>query len=134
MSFRSSQLARFTLLACVSSFGCAANPSVMFAPRELTLTDRVIVGRDTVAIRDYWSVVDLLAHRLARFSAGNSLSRTPLVVVDGLPRSDGMESLRSIRAADVQQIELLWPAEAAQRYGGLGADGAIVIRSRRGSR
>jgi hypothetical protein len=37
-----------------------------------------------------------------------------------------------MRASDVQRVEILWPTEAAFRYGSSAGHGAIVIKTRTG--
>ena len=101
------------------------------ARRDLFLGERVTIGRDTVTIQDNWTVHDLLGQRLARYAfARNTLGRGPLIVVDGTPRIVGLNLLRSMRASDVQHVDVLRPSEAGLLYGGLGVDGAIVIKTR----
>ena len=95
--------------------------------------DRVLIGNDTVIVNGPRTVWELLEGRVARFRfSENALGRSPLVVVDDVALVDGLSALTAIRAADVQRINILWPTEAAFRYGSSGGSGAIVIKTRSG--
>lgn len=71
--------------------------------------------------------------------AGNNLTRRDrmsactgvLVVIDGVPIAGGSQMIRQMPLRDVESIEYLKSSEATSRYGGPGANGAIVIESRR---
>jgi TonB-dependent SusC/RagA subfamily outer membrane receptor len=58
----------------------------------------------------------------------------PLVVVDGVPLSQGTGgmALASISPSDVEQIDVLKDGASAAIYGSRGANGVIVVRTRRG--
>jgi TonB-dependent SusC/RagA subfamily outer membrane receptor len=58
----------------------------------------------------------------------------PLIVVDGVPLAQGTGgmALASIAPSDVEQIDVLKDAASAAIYGSRGANGVIVIRTRRG--
>lgn len=59
------------------------------------------------------------------FSAGND----PLFVVDGIPISGG---LNDINSNDIESMEVLKDASATAIYGSRGANGVIIITTRRG--
>jgi hypothetical protein len=135
MTMRSKQwlsvaLAGFSLgtAACVTSSPYTASKS---AYDVVSMHDRVLIGRDTVVVNGPRTVLELLEGRVARFRfSENALGRSPLVVVDDVSLVDGLGVLSTMRASDVQRIDILWPTEAAFRYGNAGGSGAIVIRTR----
>lgn len=59
------------------------------------------------------------------FSAGND----PLYVLDGIPLTGG---LNDINTADIESMEVLKDASATAIYGSRGANGVIIITTRRG--
>ncbi|QBQ40648.1 SusC/RagA family TonB-linked outer membrane protein [Sphingobacterium psychroaquaticum] len=63
---------------------------------------------------------------------GNSLtqSNAPLYVVDGFPMEDF--SLSSLNPADVESINILKDASASAIYGSRGANGVIIIETKKG--
>lgn len=63
---------------------------------------------------------------LSSHNAGND----PLIVVDGVPASD-VHVLASIQPQDVQRIDVLKDAASAAIYGSRGANGVILITTRR---
>jgi hypothetical protein len=58
-------------------------------------------------------------------------SNAVVVYLDGA-RIGGPDALRSIAAADVQEVDYLDSREATTRYGAGHASGAILVRTRRG--
>ncbi len=60
-------------------------------------------------------------------TAGNS----PLYVVDGFPLH--VEGLSTINTSDIESIEILKDASATAIYGSRGANGVVIITTRRGS-
>jgi TonB-dependent starch-binding outer membrane protein SusC len=67
-----------------------------------------------------------------RIRGGSSLegSNSPLVVVDGFPLGDAGD-LKQINPADITSIEILKDASAAAIYGSRGANGVIMVTTRR---
>ena len=55
----------------------------------------------------------------------------PLIVVDGIPQHSGAQSLMDINPRDVHSIEVLKDAAASSVYGSRGANGVILISTRR---
>lgn len=53
----------------------------------------------------------------------------PLVVIDGMPVSNGLGALRAMAAEDVERIDVLKDAEASI-YGSRSANGVILVRTR----
>src|SRR5690606_31094964 len=61
---------------------------------------------------------------------GTWVSRTPLVLVDGVER--GMSALNSINAQEIESFSVLKDASATAVYGVRGANGVILITTKRG--
>jgi hypothetical protein len=119
-----------TVTGCATSAPTASTKS---AYNTIGLGDRVLIDRDTVIVNGPRSVLELLEGRVARFRfSANALGKSPLVVVDDVALVDGFSALSMMRASDVQRVEILWPTEAAFRYGSSAGHGAIVIKTRTG--
>lgn len=58
-------------------------------------------------------------------------SDEPLIVVDGIPQHGGSQSLLDLNPRDVESIEVLKDAAASSVYGARGANGVILIATRR---
>lgn len=67
--------------------------------------------------------------RGARSMKGN---QEPLFVLDGMPQRDGSATLKDLDPHDIASIEVLKDAAAASVYGSRGANGVILIATRRG--
>ncbi|MEQ8471372.1 MAG: TonB-dependent receptor [Marinoscillum sp.] len=67
-----------------------------------------------------------------RIRGGSSLrgSNSPLVVVDGFPLG-GAGDLKQINPADIESVEVLKDASASAIYGSRGANGVIIITTRK---
>ena len=67
-----------------------------------------------------------------RIRGGSSLrgSNSPLVVVDGFPLGDAGD-LKQINPADIESVEVLKDASASAIYGSRGANGVIIITTRK---
>ncbi|HEY9488627.1 MAG TPA: SusC/RagA family TonB-linked outer membrane protein, partial [Chryseosolibacter sp.] len=67
-----------------------------------------------------------------RIRGGSSLqgSNSPLVVVDGFPLGDA-GNLQQINPADIESIEILKDASASAIYGSRGANGVIIVTTRK---
>ena len=55
----------------------------------------------------------------------------PLIVVDGIPQHVGAQALMDMSPQDVQSIEVLKDAAASSVFGSRGANGVILISTRR---
>ena len=55
----------------------------------------------------------------------------PLIVVDGIPQHVGAQALMDMNPQDVQSIEVLKDAAASSVFGSRGANGVILISTRR---
>jgi len=58
-------------------------------------------------------------------------SEEPLIVVDGIPQTSGSHALMDLSPRDVESIEVLKDAAAASAFGSRGANGVILISTRR---
>lgn len=67
-----------------------------------------------------------------RIRGGSSLraSNSPLVVVDGFPLGDAGD-LKQVNPADIESVEILKDASASAIYGSRGANGVIIITTRK---
>jgi TonB-dependent SusC/RagA subfamily outer membrane receptor len=72
--------------------------------------------------------IRIRGHRSIR---GNPTDDDPLVVIDGVPASSGPAALADLSPRDVAQIDVLKDAGATGRYGSRGANGVIVITTKR---
>lgn len=59
-------------------------------------------------------------------------NKPPLVVVDGIPMSNGTETMSDIAPGDIESIEVLKDAAATAIYGARGANGVIMVTTKRG--
>jgi TonB-dependent starch-binding outer membrane protein SusC len=55
----------------------------------------------------------------------------PLIVVDGIPQHSGSKSLTDLNVRDVESIEVLKDAAATAVFGSRGANGVILVSTRR---
>jgi len=55
----------------------------------------------------------------------------PLIVVDGIPQHNGGQALMDMNPRDVESIEVLKDAAASAVFGSRGANGVILISTRR---
>jgi TonB-dependent starch-binding outer membrane protein SusC len=58
-------------------------------------------------------------------------SDEPLIVVDGIPQTHGGQALMDLTPRDVESIEVLKDAAASSVFGSRGANGVILISTRR---
>lgn len=58
-------------------------------------------------------------------------SEEPLIVVDGIPQMSGGQALMDLSPRDVESIEVLKDAAATSVFGSRGANGVILISTRR---
>lgn len=62
-----------------------------------------------------------------------SASNDPLFVIDGIPQTSGTEAISDINPQDIASMEVLKDAAATAIYGSRGANGVIIITTKRGS-
>ena len=72
------------------------------------------------------------AEIVIRVRGGGSItgSNTPLYIVDGFP----VESISDIASADIESIDVLKDASSTAIYGSRGANGVIIVTTKRGVR
>jgi TonB-dependent SusC/RagA subfamily outer membrane receptor len=59
-------------------------------------------------------------------------NQEPLLVLDGTPQHNGSQSLQDLDPHDIKSIEVLKDAAASAVYGSRGANGVILISTKRG--
>lgn len=146
----------------IISIGKNNNVKVQLAEDTKTLDDVVVIGYGTTKKSDLTASVasvkgdvisasgstsiadalqgkvpgmDILSSRyegddrdiLIRGSRSLNASNTPLVIVDGVPAS-----MNEINTSDIASIEVLKDASSAAIYGSRGANGVIIITTKRG--
>ena len=62
---------------------------------------------------------------------GSTISDDPLIVIDGVPTSSGLSALAGLAPRDIARIEVLKDAGPTSQYGSRGANGVIVITTKR---
>ncbi|NND04835.1 MAG: TonB-dependent receptor [Saprospiraceae bacterium] len=62
-----------------------------------------------------------------------SASNDPLFVIDGIPQTSGTNAIQDINPQDIQSMEVLKDAAATAIYGSRGANGVVIITTKRGS-
>ena len=62
-----------------------------------------------------------------------SASNDPLFVIDGIPQTSGTASITDINPQDIASMEILKDAAATAIYGSRGANGVVIITTKRGS-
>ena len=67
-----------------------------------------------------------------RGSHSMNASQEPLFVLDGMPQHNGGTSLSDLDPHDIKSIEVLKDAAATSVYGSRGANGVILIATKRG--
>lgn len=60
-------------------------------------------------------------------------SNDPLFVIDGIPQTSGTSAINDINPQDIQSMEILKDAAATAIYGSRGANGVIIITTKRGA-
>lgn len=93
--------------------------------------ERLLQGR-TAGLQVINSSQDPGAGATVRIRGGSSLqgSNSPLVVVDGFPLGDA-GNLHQINPNDIESIEVLKDASASAIYGSRGANGVIMVTTRK---
>ena len=112
-----------TLAGCAGSAGGAAQ-----GPRRGSSTRITADELASVAELDLFSAVNRLRPTWLRPQSRGTL---PEIIRDGTPQPGGVDVLRSMRAADVSELEYMSSSDATTRYGTGYTAGAIVVTSRR---
>lgn len=60
-------------------------------------------------------------------------SNDPLFVIDGIPQTSGTNAINDINPQDIKSMEILKDAAATAIYGSRGANGVIIITTKRGA-
>ncbi|MEZ5039481.1 MAG: TonB-dependent receptor [Saprospiraceae bacterium] len=60
-------------------------------------------------------------------------SNDPLFVIDGIPQTSGTSAINDINPQDIESMEILKDAAATAIYGSRGANGVVIITTKRGS-
>lgn len=60
-------------------------------------------------------------------------SNDPLFVIDGIPQTSGTNAINDINPQDIESMEILKDAAATAIYGSRGANGVVIITTKRGS-
>ena len=82
-----------------------------------------------VSVRNTTSEAGVAPQIRVRGMGSISAASTPLVVIDGIPVPDG---LNSVNAADIASIEVLKDAASAAIYGSRAANGVIMVTTKSG--
>lgn len=62
-----------------------------------------------------------------------SASNDPLFVIDGIPQTSGTSAITDINPQDIASMEILKDAAATAIYGSRGANGVVIITTKRGT-
>ena len=89
---------------------------------------RGVPGLEVTALSSGSYQIRIRGHRSIR---GNPGDDDPLIVIDGIPSAAGVGALADIAPTDVARIEVLKDAGATSQYGSRGANGVIVITTKR---
>lgn len=93
-----------------------------------TVTD-MLVGR--FAGVDVYKLANGGTSIRIRGSRSLKAEQEPLVVLDGMPQHNGTTSLSDLDPHDIKSIEVLKDAAATSVYGSRGANGVIIISTKR---
>lgn len=68
-----------------------------------------------------------------RIRGGSSIlgNNDPLIVIDGLPLQQRADALSGVNPSDIQKIEVLKDAASLAQYGSRGANGVVLITTKR---
>ncbi len=70
---------------------------------------------------------------LVRGRRSLSASNDPLFVIDGIPQTSGTDAIADINPQDIESMEVLKDAAATAIYGSRGANGVILVTTKRGT-
>jgi hypothetical protein len=124
------RLSAFAFLA-ITLTGCAGgggSGGASEAPRRGSSTRIVADELAGVAELDLYTAVNRLRPTWLRPQSRGTL---PVIIVDGTPQAGGVDSLRSMRASDVAELQYMSASDATTRYGTGYTAGAIVVSTRR---
>ena len=72
-----------------------------------------------------------VTHKRIRGSRSFRSSEEPLIVVDGIPQTNGSAALTDLTPRDVESTEVLKDAAATSVFGSRGANGVILVATRK---
>jgi hypothetical protein len=110
---------------------CSTGPRTARPELSARADPHLLVNGHAVPANERFLFDILVARESAhRIGVGVPVSEQPLVLVDGVRISRGIQALASFPASHVQDVEVLHRTEAAARYGSQARHGAIVVRTR----
>lgn len=112
-----------TLAGCAGSGGGTAGGARRGSSTRLVADE--LAG---VAEMDLFGAISRLRPTWLRPQSRGTL---PVIVVDGTPQAGGADALRTMRAADVSEVQFMNASDATTRYGTGYTAGAIIITTRR---
>ena len=107
--------------------GASGDKLMKSSPR--TVADMLVGRFPGVEVRQLANGGTSIRIRGSRSFKGSS---EPLLVLDGTPQHNGSQSLQDLDPHDIKSIEVLKDAAAAAVYGSRGANGVILIATKRG--
>jgi TonB-dependent SusC/RagA subfamily outer membrane receptor len=107
--------------------GASGEKMMSSSPR--TVADMLVGRFSGVEVRQLPNGGTSIRIRGSRSMKGTS---EPLLVLDGTPQHNGNQSLQDLDPHDIKSIEVLKDAAAAAVYGSRGANGVILIATKRG--
>lgn len=106
-----------------------ASSEKMMASSPRTVSDMLVGRFPGVEVRQLSNGGTSIRIRGSRSFKGSS---EPLLVLDGMPQHNGSQTLQDLDPHDIKSIEVLKDAAAASVYGSRGANGVILIATKRG--
>jgi TonB-linked SusC/RagA family outer membrane protein len=94
-----------------------------------TTIQRALLGKTAGVLIASGNLVNSSATIRVRGNRSVTATNDPLFVVDGIPSTGGMETLNP---SDVESIEILKDASATAIYGSRGANGVIIVTTKKG--
>jgi TonB-linked SusC/RagA family outer membrane protein len=76
--------------------------------------------------------INIRGVRSLRTDVNTPLANTPLYVVDGIPLLSG-SGIETLNEQDIESIEILKDASATAIYGSMGANGVVLVTTKRGT-
>ena len=109
-------------LAGCASAGGGSGTGGSSSPNRIVIAD--------LAGLDQYDVYQAIQRLRPRWLTSRGTSE-PEVYIDGARRTGGLDQLRSMRSADVQQMEFMSATDASTRFGTGHTGGAILITTKR---
>ena len=121
---------RSTFLALVLVGGCglfAPNASMSPKAQRDVITREEILSSTHDGSDLYQAIQSLRPHFLAAPRGVNTAAATTTVYIDGA-RQSGLESLRTIRSYNVDEVRYLDPATSRIQIGPMASGGAVMVK------